>query len=223
MDFEKILSIPKSLWISSRFFPLKEAIKLPILVRYNTKVFSTSGSIKVKEGILKTSLLRIGFGKVGIYDKKYSRTIIDIRGTIHLNGDVTLGHGSSLCVEEGASLTFGKNYSNTAEGKIVCRKKITFGDNVTTSWETLIMDTDWHFTQNTLTQEIYPDTKEITIGDNVWICTRSVILKGSFIPNGCIIGANSLCTKPFQVENTVIAGNPAKVRKENITMIQSSE
>ena len=132
-----------------------------------------------------------------------------------------LGHGSVLSVQEGAVVTFGDNFCNTAEGKIVCRKSITFGNNVLTSWETLIMDTDWHSMQNTETGEIYPDTKDIFIGNNVWICTRSVILKGSVIPNGCVVGANTLCSSQFSETESIIAGNPAKNCKSNVTLYRN--
>lgn len=216
--FEKILSIPKSFWVSSHFFPLKEAIKLPVFVRYNTKIQSLKGTIKIKSGGGNTAMLRVGFGGVGIYDKKYSRTILTIKGTVVLNGRSTLGHGSVLSVQENATVTFGDNFCNTAEGKIVCKKSITFGDNVLTSWETLIMDTDWHAIQNTQFGEVYPCTEEIVIGNNAWICTRSTVLKGAVIPDGCIVGANTLCTKKFTEENTIIAGNPANVRKKNVTL-----
>ena len=47
---EKILSLPKSLYVSSRFFPLVQAIHIPILVRYNTKLTSLSGSVKINSG-----------------------------------------------------------------------------------------------------------------------------------------------------------------------------
>lgn len=221
MNLEKIISIPKSFWVSAHFFSLKEAIKLPILVRYNTKVQSLKGKVKINSGGVKTAMLKIGFGGVGIYDKKYSRTIITIKGTVVLNGKVNLGHGSVLSVQENAVVTFGSNFSNTAEGKIVCKKSITIGNNVSTSWETLIMDTDWHHTYNTLNGEIFPDTKEIVIGNNVWICMRSVILKGSVIPNGCIVGANTLCSKQFTDENQLIVGNPARVIKEHITLYKN--
>ena len=216
--FKKILSIPKSFWVSSHFFPLKEAIKLPVFVRYNTKIQSLKGTIKIKSGGVNTAMLRVGFGGVGIYDKKYSRTILTIKGTVVLNGRATLGHGSVLSVQENATVTFGDNFCNTAEGKIVCKKSITFGDNVLTSWETLIMDTDWHAIQNTQFGEVYPCTEEIVIGNNAWICTRSTVLKGAVIPDGCIVGANTLCTKKFTEENTIIAGNPANVRKKNVTL-----
>ncbi len=45
---EKILSIPKSLYVSIRLFPLQDALKLPCLVRYNTKILDLNGQIKVK-------------------------------------------------------------------------------------------------------------------------------------------------------------------------------
>lgn len=83
------------------------------------------------------------------------------------------------------------------------------------------MDTDWHSMQNTQTNDVYPCTKPIAVGDNVWIGTRSVILKGSVIPNGCIVGANALCTKQFIEEDSVIAGNPAKVCKKNVTLYRN--
>lgn len=220
MNLEKILSIPKSFWVSLHFFSLKDAIKLPVVVRYNTKIQALSGTIKVgRGGGKKTAMLSVGFSDVGIYDKKYSRTILEIKGTVVLKGSkVTLGHGSALSVQQGAIVTFGDNFCNTAEGKIVCQKSITFGNNVLTSWETLIMDTDWHAIQDVKTGEVSPIAKDIVIGDNVWIGTRSVILKGSTIPSGCIIGANTLCTKKFTQEQCVIAGNPAKVCKSDVTL-----
>lgn len=49
----------------------------------------------------------------------------------------------------------------------------------------------------------------ITIGNDVWIGTRSTILKGVTIGDGAIIGAGSVVTKdvdPYEI----VAGNPAK-------------
>ena len=45
MKIDKILSIPKSFWVSLHFFTLRDALKLPILVRYNTKIQSLRGEI----------------------------------------------------------------------------------------------------------------------------------------------------------------------------------
>lgn len=50
MNIEKILSIPKSFWVSLHFFPLKDALKLPVLVRYNTSLLSLKGKIIAQGG-----------------------------------------------------------------------------------------------------------------------------------------------------------------------------
>jgi acetyltransferase-like isoleucine patch superfamily enzyme len=133
---------------------------------------------------------------------------------------VYIGSGSRISVGKNGRIKFGVNFCNTAMGTICCVSNVTLGRNVLTSWNTLIMDTDWHSIQDIKTLEIFPKTKPISIGNNVWIGTRAVILKGGRIPDGCIVGANSLITKQFDKNNAIIAGNPAKVLKENVRYIE---
>lgn len=47
---EHILSIPKSFYVSSKYFPLKDAVKLPIMVRYNTVLLGLKGKISNSGG-----------------------------------------------------------------------------------------------------------------------------------------------------------------------------
>lgn len=58
--------------------------------------------------------------------------------------------------------------------------------------------------------------KDISIGDHVWIGQDVTVLKGSIVQNGSVVGIGSIVTKPFDKENVVIVGNPARVVKENI-------
>lgn len=84
---EKLLSIPKSFWVSIHYFPLTEALKLPIMVRYNTCLLSVGGKIIIRDKS-EGKILSFGFGGVGIFDKKYERSIWEINGTIELSGRV---------------------------------------------------------------------------------------------------------------------------------------
>ena len=52
--------------------------------------------------------------------------------------------------------------------------------------------------------------KPVTIGHNVWIGGRSVILPGVTIGDGAIIAAGSVVTKDVPA-NTIYGGNPAKL------------
>ena len=58
--------------------------------------------------------------------------------------------------------------------------------------------------------------KYITIGSHVWVCKNVTVMKNTNIPNGCILAEGCIVTKNFDKENCVIAGNPAKIVKENI-------
>lgn len=219
---EKIFSIPKSIYFNFRVLPFRQAYKLPIIVRYNALLLSTKGRVILKNKVYP-NMISIGFGEVGVFDKKYSRSIIELNGSISFSGKVAFGHGSKLCVGKNAILQIGENFCNTAEGVIICMHNIKIHDNCVTSWNSLIMDTDFHNTINTVTGEVSKCCyAPIEIGNNVWIGTRSVILKRSVIPDGCIIGSNSTVNKKFIQKNCLIAGNPAVVKKENITLYRGN-
>jgi acetyltransferase-like isoleucine patch superfamily enzyme len=53
--------------------------------------------------------------------------------------------------------------------------------------------------------------RTVTIGNDVWIGVRAVVLSGAAIPDGTIVGAGAVVTKPFTETYTTIAGVPAKV------------
>ena len=71
-------------------------------------------------------MIRVEYGDIGIFDKKYSRTILDINGCIMFNGKTDIRHGSRISVGEKGKLNFGNNFTITAESEIICFKKITF-------------------------------------------------------------------------------------------------
>lgn len=216
--FEKILSIPKSLYVSIRLFPLRDALKLPCLVRYNTKILDLKGQIKVINGIVKPFMFHFGFGSVGAFDKRYERSILQIGGILEIEGKATFGHGCRICVTKNTIVHIGADFVNTAAMTLICAHNIYIGKQVTVSWNVLIMDTDWHNTINTKTNSVGCHYRPIYIGDKTWIGTRSIILKGSYLPKGCIVGAGAVVTKQYKEENICIAGNPASIVKKDITM-----
>ena len=52
----------------------------------------------------------------------------------------------------------------------------------------------------------------VRIGDDCFIGTGSIILKGTILGNNCVVGAGSVVHGEFP-DNCVIAGNPAKIIK----------
>lgn len=94
--------------------------------------------------------------------------------------------------------------------------KVSIGDDCMLSCGITIRTNDGHTIFDNETKAITNKPKDIIIGNHVWIGDGSIILKATIIPSNTIIGARSLINKQFDKENTIIAGAPAKIVKENI-------
>lgn len=75
---------------------------------------------------------------------------------------------------------------------------------------------DSHAVKN-LQNERINKSKNIMIGDYVWIGHKVIVLKGVQIENNTIVGIGSVVTKSPKKEYVAIAGNPAKIVKEKVT------
>jgi acetyltransferase-like isoleucine patch superfamily enzyme len=105
---------------------------------------------------------------------------------------------------------------------IVSYKNIKIGKNCQIASSTLITDTDFHpIDSRTRRNQVegisfsfdMVKKEEIKIGDNVWIGWNSTILKGVEIGENSVVAAGSVVLKGKYPNNSLIAGNPAKVVK----------
>ncbi|OJV15886.1 MAG: hypothetical protein BGO21_30395 [Dyadobacter sp. 50-39] len=207
------LNIP-TIYFNLKYLPLRQACFLPILVSRRTYLKVVSGKIEINAP-LKTGLIQIGYGGVGIFDKERSRTIWEVSGTVMFNGKCNIGHGSKISVSSSGTLSLGSNFVITAETSIIVQTRVEFGDNCLLSWDSLIMDTDFHKIKNDFGIQIN-SPKPVLVGNNVWIGCRCLVLKGAQIPSNSIVGANSLVSKVLDKQNALYAGNPCKLIKENV-------
>lgn len=126
-----------------------------------------------------------------------------------------LGGGIQLCTLVTGILTCGAYSAISSESHIVCANEITIGNHSVISWNTQIMDTDFH--KIMVDDKVINPDQKIRIGNNVWICSHSIVAKGVSIPDGCIIAAGSYITgKTLLNEKSVITGMPFKVLRENV-------
>ncbi len=165
---------------------------------------------------IRTGLIQFGYGNVGIFDNKKSRSIWEVSGTVIFKGRCNIGHGSKISVGNYGRLILGKNFIISAETSIVTFTEIEFGNNCLLSWDILVVDTDFHKIKDEF-GNIINKPKPIIIGDRVWIGCRCLILKGTVIPNSCVIGADSIVNRELEKESCLYVGGPCKMVKENIS------
>ena len=100
---------------------------------------------------------------------------------------------------------------------IYARNSIEIGDNTLIGGNTKILDNDFHPLEindrnNDIKEKI--KSKPIKIGKNCFIGCNAIILKGTTLGDGCIVGAGSVVSGTFDA-NSVIVGNPGKVVKKS--------
>lgn len=61
----------------------------------------------------------------------------------------------------------------------------------------------------------------VYIGNHVWVGLQSLILKGSHIPDACVLGARSIVSSSNEIENhTVVVGSPARCVRKKINWLR---
>lgn len=151
--------------------------------------------------------IQIGFGYIGIIDKKYKIALWENTGTIEFKGNAWIGVGSKIVCHKG-KLEFGNNFCLNGNSDIICRNNIIFGENSLVSWECLIMDTDFHHIYSKNEGKIPQNIDQpIFIGNHVWIGCRSTILKGTTISDDCVISACSKVRDKLITTNAVYIDN----------------
>ena len=142
-----------------------------------------------------------------------SELILCENSKLIINGSFALYQGASIYVGKDATLYIkGNSFLNT-NTVLNCFSYIEVGEGTMISDDVRIQDSDNHnIVINGIEKE---STKPIIIGDKVWVGKNVLILKGVTIGDGAIIAAGSVVVKDVP-SKTLVAGNPAKVIKENV-------
>ena len=133
----------------------------------------------------------------------YQRTILIAR------------HGGKITIGDGCGISGSTIYSIS---------EIEIGKNVIIGANCKIIDNNFHplmgqkrhIQNNRIIQKLEDvDRKPIFIGDDCFIGSDAILLKGTRLGNNCVVGAGSVVSGEYP-ENSIIAGNPARLIKENV-------
>lgn len=81
----------------------------------------------------------------------------------------------------------------------------------------MICDNDFHTLSDVATGYDMSVKGPICIGNKVWVANGCSIMKNSSIPSNTIVSSKSLVNKNMEIpEYSLIAGTPAKLKKQNV-------
>lgn len=83
------------------------------------------------------------------------------------------------------------------------------------SYNIVVRNTDSHKVIEVETGVITNPSRDVVLGEHVWVCQNSSILKGCKIGDNSIVAFGAVAIKGCEA-GSVLAGNPAKVVKTGI-------
>lgn len=107
--------------------------------------------------------------------------------------------GGQLVIGERTYVNYGTNIS--------AAESVRIGSRCAIGQYCIIMDNDYHDIHNL---DIMPKSRPVVIGDRVWLGARVIVLPGSDIGTGSVIGANSVVRGTIP-PGMIAAGVPARV------------
>jgi acetyltransferase-like isoleucine patch superfamily enzyme len=111
------------------------------------------------------------------------------------------------------NLSLGDNVSINRDCHISAGGGLTIGNDVSIGHATSILTAEHGFSGSGPIKEQPVEYRPVSIGNNVWIGARVIILGGVSLPDGTIVAAGAVVTKSVEQPNSTIAGVPAKIIK----------
>lgn len=130
-------------------------------------------------------------------------------GNNSFNGFIRVGQGCSVIIGDQVTCTNGC-YISTAENT-----SVTIGDDCMIASGNEIRTDDGHPIFDIASGKRINLSRSIIIGEHVWLAAKSIVLSGSSIGNGSVIGLGSI-VKSAIPNNSIAVGIPAKTIKKNI-------
>lgn len=144
----------------------------------------------------------------------------DGRGTVSLGEEVKLGFRAAPRFGNGEILLqartkdslirIGTGCSTSNNLSIISRKSIEIGEKCMIGDCVSIFDSDFHRIDPATRWEGVDEPQPVSIGRNVWLGSRVLVLKGVTIGENTVVGAGSVVTRSLPA-NVIAGGVPAKV------------
>lgn len=201
--------------INYYYLPFKQAYKMPIACYGWPRFISLHGKIIIESDRIYHKMICFNKIEHNPYHSCGDFEYVNNGGTLIFKGSANITSGSRIMTYNGGKIIFGNNF-RALSINIGCQEQISFGNNINIGAGVVIYDSNFHYIYNKKKNVVKNIHQNITIGNQVWIGTRTYIAKGVQIPKGCIVSANTVIAKPISEINdySIIAGNPAKVVAE---------
>lgn len=140
-----------------------------------------------------------------------SRLLVESRAILNIGGGC-IYYGADVEVFPNAHLELGKDIAFNINATIICGDHIKIADNVCFGRNVTVRDNSGeHF----MSRKVYKNKRPVTIGQHSWITEQCIVMPGSKIGVGVIVGTGSMVQGKLP-NFTLATGRPAVVVDEDV-------
>lgn len=137
---------------------------------------------------------------------------LDRGGKLRIGTKFRMRDGAKLRVRKGAECIIGNNVSLNSNNMVACREKIVIGDGTMLSPNVQIYDHDHDFRSEGGIWDNAYKTSPVEIGKNCWIGANTVILRGTKLGDGCVVGAGAVLKGEYPAGSIIVQKRETQVR-----------
>ena len=167
------------------------------------------GIIHVPCGILKFSINKLLHGK-NFHGSMVCAASPLSEISIDKGAQFTYGHkfrirdGAKIRVRKGGRCVIGDNVSVNSNNMIACHNSIAIGNNVQLAPNVQIYDHDHDFRVEGGIGAMQYRTSPVVIGNDCWLGANTMILRGTALGDGCVVGAGCVLKGRYPAGSVII-------------------
>ena len=133
------------------------------------------------------------------------------------NSNIKIFVGLPECPVNNCVIHIGHNFSGSDVMIRICEDntEVIIGNDCMFSSDVQIWASDTH-TITDMNGNCTNIGRFVHIGNHVWLGYGVFVLKNTTIPDDSVVGCKAVVCGKFDFQNSIIAGNPAKVMKKNV-------
>lgn len=167
-------------------------------------------------------ILKMGINKL-VHGSAFQGTLVcaisplteismDKGGKLEIGDSFRMRDGATLRVRKSGTCKIGKNVSLNSNNIIACHESVMIGDNVQFSPNVQIYDHDHDYRAEGGISAMRYQTTPVVIGNDCWIGANTVILRGTELGEGCVVGAGSVLKGKYPAGSVIVQKRETTVR-----------
>ena len=154
----------------------------------------------------------VQFGKKRVKGSRLESRLLVERNAILKIGSGSIAYGADIEVFSDSILEMGKGIAFNINSTIICGDHIDIKDDVCFGRNVTVRDNSGnHF----MSRKVFKNKRPVTIGQHSWITEQCIVMPGSKIGTGVVVGTGSMVSGKLP-NFTLASGRPAVVVDEEI-------